>query len=333
MKKLLIALVLVFASLNSTVAQYREDFDRYDRDEERFFYNEDFDWRWDVRVRISNGERNGRITRREARRLYDCLEDLEKREYRYISDGYFSGREQDRIWSELSDLHARIGIELNDWDRSFYGYSRPGYAYRGRLGWYGNSIYDFNRFDRWGSISFGYRPRNYYPRPERRYSYHYYRNAKPNNRYGDKHDHNWNKNDRREDDRGRDNRDYGKSRNERYGSLPGDRPEPRGENRPGRDESYASGPRDAGNGNKGSSSRDENVKRGKNNSDRSNNGSEEAVRLPKMNEVPMGDRRRGSEPKYERSENSKNESRGSRRPEKIEDADRIKTERKSRGEN
>jgi hypothetical protein len=221
MKKLIIffgAILLATASF----AQY--DYDRDDRnlDTERFHYKDDFDWRWDIRVRISNGLTNGNLTNREARRLYNRLERIERCEYDFQRDGYYSGREQDEVWDDVMDLHRRIGIELSDWDRSYYGYSRPGYAYRGFLNYYDRGFYDFYRFDKWGwgSISLGYRPRFYNPPFDRSYHYHYrtysnrnnnnYRNLRPNNnapRHSNdrksKNDGDWDRNRRGQD------RDYG----------------------------------------------------------------------------------------------------------------------------
>ncbi len=201
-------LAVFVMSFTNAWSQYK-----YDRPEERYHYDEDFDWRWDVRVRISQGQNSGRLTSREVRRLYRKLERIERNEYDYQSDGYYSGREQDEIWEDVQDLHRSIGLELNDWDRTYYGFSRPGYAYRGYFNWYDRNNYDFYRFDKrgYGSISFGYRPRYYEPRYNRSYGYHYDnhrndhdRNNRNDNRGRDDKSKDWNKNRR-----GDSNPDYG----------------------------------------------------------------------------------------------------------------------------
>lgn len=151
-----IAFVVIFFAAISVKAQYIDGPDRY-------FYDEDFDWRWDVRVRISDGIRSGYLTHREANRLYRRLEKIERREWAFQSDGYYSPWEQDEIWMDVVDLNRAIGMELTDWDRRYYGYT--GMVITGPLRWYFGPSYDFYRFDHrgYGSIRVGYVPRNYYP--------------------------------------------------------------------------------------------------------------------------------------------------------------------------
>jgi hypothetical protein len=158
-----LGLVLFGASVK---AQY-DDSDSYGSvydSPDRYFYEEDFDWRWDVRVRISDGINQGRITQREANRLYNKLERLERKEFAFQADGYFSDFEQQEIWDEVVGLNRQVGLELRDFDRAYYGYS--GMAFRGYLPWYQRGGYDFYRFDRrgFGSIRLGYSPRHFYPR-------------------------------------------------------------------------------------------------------------------------------------------------------------------------
>ena len=129
----------------------------------RYFYEEEFDWRWDVRVRISDGYNMGYLTRRQANRLYRRLETIERKEWAFQSDGYYSLWEQDEIWNDVVDLNRRIGVMLTDWDRPYYGYR--GVVISGPLRWYYTPTYDFYRFDKrgYGSIYIGYSPRKYYP--------------------------------------------------------------------------------------------------------------------------------------------------------------------------
>lgn len=130
---------------------------------DRYFYNDDFDWRWDVRVRISDGMNSGYLTSREANRLYRQLEDIERKEWAFQADGYYSVWEQDEIWEDVVNLNHWIGLELTDWDRRYYGYT--GVVIRGYLPCYFGTSYDFYRFDKrgYGSVRLGYIPRNYHP--------------------------------------------------------------------------------------------------------------------------------------------------------------------------
>ncbi|MBK9508709.1 MAG: hypothetical protein IPO04_04150 [Cytophagaceae bacterium] len=122
MKKVLAVLAMIVMG-NVALAQYDyDDYDSYDGPD-RYFYDEDFDWRWDVRVRISDGISNGLLTQREANRLYNRLEDVERKEYAYQSDGVYSSWEQDEIWEDVVWLNRQLGVELRDLDRRYYGYS------------------------------------------------------------------------------------------------------------------------------------------------------------------------------------------------------------------
>ncbi|MCP9766729.1 hypothetical protein EGI22_02330 [Lacihabitans sp. LS3-19] len=191
MRALVIFLGMILFGATS-FAQY--DYNNTYNGPDRYFYNEDFDWRWDVRVRISDGMNTGQLTNREAKRLYNQLEQIERKEYAFQADGYFSAFEQDEIWNDVTYLNRMIGIELTDWDRTYYGYSVRGLAYRGYSPWYTGSSYDFYRFDRrgYGSISIGYSPRVFFP-----HNHVYYNNRSYSS--------NWNnRNDSKRNDRGGD---------------------------------------------------------------------------------------------------------------------------------
>ena len=159
--KRLFAVVLVLLASMSLSAQ----FDRNDL----HFYDDEFDWHWDIRVRISDGERSGLLTNWEANRLYRRLERLEEREYRYMADGNYTIWEQDEIWDEVVWLNRRVGLELYDNDRRFYGFNRTFISFNmypfwwNR--WYGGG-FDFCRFDAlgFGNIYVGYRPYFWVPR-------------------------------------------------------------------------------------------------------------------------------------------------------------------------
>ncbi len=165
MKKLLLIATLIFTTLGVKAQQYYgDDYDGGYRSD-RYYYDDQFDWRWDVRVRITTGIQNGTITPMGADRLYDRLEQIENKEYAYQSDGYFEAWEQDEIWNDVIWLNRQVGLEINDYDRTFYGFSGPGVSFRGYFPWYYRRGYNVNRFDLrgFGDRRHGYASRNYRP--------------------------------------------------------------------------------------------------------------------------------------------------------------------------
>jgi hypothetical protein len=179
MKAIKIMMLVLMPMLFATAQRQYNGSNRYDSDNiERYFYDDDFDWRWDVRVRITNGLDAGNLTNREANRLYNKLENLERKEYAFQADGIFTDFEQQEIWDDVVWLNRQIGLELYDADRNYYGYTMQ--AYRGFYPWYSNG-YSFNRFDNFGfgSIGLGYYSRNYYS-----HNHHY--QSYRNNSYGNR---------------------------------------------------------------------------------------------------------------------------------------------------
>lgn len=180
---LLTATLLSLVTVLTVNAQNSRDF-RPDYD----YYDDEFDWRWDIRVRISDGINNGLITRSEANRLYRKLENIEEKEYVYAADGVYDAWEQNDVWQDVQWLHERVGLELRDFDRSYYGFNSIGVAFYGYPNWWYNGGYNFYRFDRrgFGSIRVGYAPRYYVPvwvpnrtvyvNNYRTYGHKYYRN-------------------------------------------------------------------------------------------------------------------------------------------------------------
>ncbi|PWK28687.1 hypothetical protein LV89_00893 [Arcicella aurantiaca] len=162
MKKYMVAVMIVISTISSAIAQYGNQ--GYGYDDDRYYYDNEFDWHWDIRVRISDGIQRGQITRNESNILYRRLEDLERKEYAYQSDGIFTSWEQQEIWDDVVYLNRRVGIELYDNDRSFYGFDVYGYDRRGYPRWYYQGGFDFFRFDKrgFGSITLGYVPRPNY---------------------------------------------------------------------------------------------------------------------------------------------------------------------------
>jgi len=162
------AAIMVFSTIFSANAQYgNHGYDNYGSnsyDDDRYYYDDEFDWHWDIRVRISNGIQNGLITRNESNRLYRRLEDVERKEYNYLADGVFNRWEQQEIWDDLAYLNRQVGIELYDYDRRFYGFDMAWNDLRGYPRWYYQGGFDFYRFDRrgFGNIRLGYVPRPNY---------------------------------------------------------------------------------------------------------------------------------------------------------------------------
>ncbi len=206
----MVAVMIVISTISAAMAQYGNQ--GYGYDDDRYYYDNEFDWHWDIRVRISDGIQRGQITRNESNILYRRLEDLERKEYAYQSDGIFTSWEQQEIWDDVVYLNRRVGIELYDNDRSFYGFDVYGYDRRGYPRWYYQGGFDFFRFDKrgFGSITLGY-----VPRPNYHGWYRNDRNQVARRYYSERSQYNKRNNDYRGNDRAdRDNR--GNSRNGGY---------------------------------------------------------------------------------------------------------------------
>ena len=162
MKKYMVALMIVISTISSIMAQYGNQ--GYANNDDRFYYDNDFDWHWDMRVRISDGIQRGLITQYESNMLYRRLEDLERKEYAFQSDGFYNSYEQQEIWNDVVYLNRQVGVELSDYDRNFYGFDVYGYDRRGYPRGYYQGGFDFFRFDKrgFGSVRLGYSPRPNY---------------------------------------------------------------------------------------------------------------------------------------------------------------------------
>lgn len=168
MRNFIMAAIMVFTTIFLATAQYgNQGYDNYGSnsyDDDRYYYDDEFDWHWDIRVRISNGIQNGLITRNESNRLYRRLEDVERKEYDYLADGIFNRWEQQEIWEDVAYLNRQVGIELFDYDRRFYGFDMAWNDVSGYPRWYYQGGFDFYRFDRrgFGNVRLGYVPRQNY---------------------------------------------------------------------------------------------------------------------------------------------------------------------------
>ena len=191
----MIAVLMVISTFISVNAQIGSQ--DYGNNDERYYYDTDFDWHWDIRVKISNGIKRGLLTQNETNRLYGIVEEVERKEYAYQADGLFNGWEQQAVWNDVVYLNQCLGIELNDYDRNFYGFDVYGYDRRGYNRWFNQGGYDFYRFDKrgFGSLRFGYVPRpnfNGWYRNNNNFTarkYHTersYHDKKGNNQYGNR---------------------------------------------------------------------------------------------------------------------------------------------------
>ena len=156
MKKYMMIAMIMVSTFSLAVAQFGNQ--GYASNDDRYYYDNDFDWHWDVRVRISDGIQRGLITQHESNRLYRRLEDLERKEYIYQSDGFYNSYEQQEVWNDVIYLNREVGVELSDYDRTFYGFDVYGYDRRGYPRGYYQGGFDFFRFDKrgFGSIRLGY---------------------------------------------------------------------------------------------------------------------------------------------------------------------------------
>ena len=92
-------------------------------------YSDRYDDRWDdravtvnerearIRARIQHGVNDGRITDREARRLYRELAGIEAKEHTFMADGRLSYRENADLTRSLDRLADNVRVQLRDEDR------------------------------------------------------------------------------------------------------------------------------------------------------------------------------------------------------------------------
>jgi hypothetical protein len=72
-----------------------------------------------INARIQRGLRDGRITNREARRLYNELADIEEKERAFGSDGRLSGRESAELNRDLDRLAEDVREQMRDEQRRY----------------------------------------------------------------------------------------------------------------------------------------------------------------------------------------------------------------------
>ena len=72
-----------------------------------------------INARIQRGIQDGRITDREARRLYGELREVEAKERAFRSDGRISGREEAELHRDLDRLAANVRDQMRDDQRRY----------------------------------------------------------------------------------------------------------------------------------------------------------------------------------------------------------------------
>jgi hypothetical protein len=73
-----------------------------------------------IRARIERGLSDGRITQREARRLYRQLASIEAKERSFKSDGRLNRREEAQLKHDLDQLAENVRVQLRDQERYSY---------------------------------------------------------------------------------------------------------------------------------------------------------------------------------------------------------------------
>ena len=77
-----------------------------------------------IKARIERGLNDGRITPREARRLYRQLASIEAKERAFKADGRLSYREDAELNRDLDRMAENVRVQLRDEERRYsYGYS------------------------------------------------------------------------------------------------------------------------------------------------------------------------------------------------------------------
>lgn len=90
---------------------------QYDRADERARSINEREAR--LSARIQRGQRDGRITEREARRLYRELSDIEAKERAFGANGRISGREEAQLTRDLDRLNGHIRDQMRDEQRRY----------------------------------------------------------------------------------------------------------------------------------------------------------------------------------------------------------------------
>jgi hypothetical protein len=77
-----------------------------------------------IRARIERGHNDGRLTDREAWRLYRQLDAIEAKERAFMADGHLNYREDAELKRNLDVLADNVRQQMRDENRR-YSYNRP----------------------------------------------------------------------------------------------------------------------------------------------------------------------------------------------------------------
>ncbi len=125
MKKLIMIIVLVVSTMFAN-AQYRNENDRAYTQNTPRFGNDRTElsrsgrinaFQRDAREHIAQGIIEGTITSREAGRLLEMAEAIERKENKYMRNGGLNNREVAELKNDLRNLDRRIFRERRDQDR------------------------------------------------------------------------------------------------------------------------------------------------------------------------------------------------------------------------
>lgn len=144
MKKLIATIGIMSVVVMSVSAQYGRGYDRdsygekygrverYDRNGGSWGYDKDWNvvndskyhkinsFQHQAKMRINEGIAKGLITHREANRLWNEYERIERKENRFMRNGRISRSEANELEHDLARLNRMISQEKRDFNRDFH---------------------------------------------------------------------------------------------------------------------------------------------------------------------------------------------------------------------
>lgn len=111
----LLASSAAFAATSTSISRGFVTVQQYDRWDDRSININERESR--IRARIDRGINDGRITRREAHRLYRELGDIEAKERSFRADGHIDRHENRVLTADLDRLAQHVRDEIRDEQR------------------------------------------------------------------------------------------------------------------------------------------------------------------------------------------------------------------------
>lgn len=111
----LLASSAAFAATSTSISRGFVTVQQYDRWDDRSININERESR--IRARIDRGINDGRITRREAHRLYRELGDIEAKERSFRADGHIDRHENRVLTADLDRLAQHVRHEIRDEQR------------------------------------------------------------------------------------------------------------------------------------------------------------------------------------------------------------------------